>query len=271
MNDHQHIRTSVTDRIATVTLNRPDKLNAWTPTMEHEVFQAMQQADEDRGVRVIVLTGAGRAFCAGADVNAIEGLQPADLGKGLATRRQDADKRPDYQQRFAYFPALGKPVIAMVNGAAAGVGLVLAAFSDLRFAADTAVFSTSFSRLGLVAEHGLSWMLPLLTGHANALDLLLSGRKIGAVEALDMRLVNKVFPANLLEAETVRYARMLADEVSPRSLRVIKRQQYEAPFQSLQQATSHADAEMKLSLLSADFKEGIDSFLQKRRPAFSGQ
>ena len=268
---HEQILYGVADRIATVTLNRPDRLNAWTPVMEQEVSDAMWAAQGDPDVRAIVLTGAGRAFCAGADIQAIRSLKPGDFGRSKATPPPKGSGRPDFQHRFTYFPAITKPVIAMVNGPAAGVGLVQAVCCDLRFASADAVFTTSFSRLGLIAEHGIGWMLARIVGHANALDLLLSGRKIAAAEALAMGLVNRILAPDRLAEETYAYVRDLVDNVSPRSMRIIKRQQYEVPFQTLSEAIAVADAEAALSLGSDDFREGMARFVEKRAPAFTGR
>jgi enoyl-CoA hydratase/carnithine racemase len=145
--------------------------------MEREVREAMDAAAADEGVRAIVLTGAGRGFCAGADMDLLKGLDPSDITATTWTKPFDVNQRLDYQTRYGYYPAIPKPVIGMLNGATAGIGLVHALYCDIRFAADNAVFTTAFSRRGLIAEHGLSWMLPRIVGHANAMDLLLSARK----------------------------------------------------------------------------------------------
>jgi enoyl-CoA hydratase/carnithine racemase len=171
--DYQHILYEVSDRIATITLNRPDRMNAWTAIMERDVRHAMESAAADDSVRVIVLTGAGRAFCAGADMEGLKGIDPNEIRRGENTPF-DMNRRADWQTRYAYYPAIPKPVIGMLNGATAGIGLVHALYCDLRFAADNTVFTTAFSRRGLIAEHGISWMLPRIVGHANALDLLMS-------------------------------------------------------------------------------------------------
>jgi enoyl-CoA hydratase/carnithine racemase len=269
--DYQHIRYDVEHRIATITLNRPERLNAWTAIMEREVRQAMEAAAADEGVRVIVLTGAGRGFCAGADMGVLQGIDASAMKDDSWMRPFDMNRRPDYQTRYAFYPAIAKPVIAMLNGPTAGIGLVHALYCDIRFAADTAVFTTSFARRGLIAEHGISWMLPRIVGHANALDLLLSARKVLAPEAQAMGLVNKVHPAEELAAATYAYARDLADNVSPRSMAVIKRQQYEAPFQTLAQNTISANAEMLQSFGTEDFREGVAHFVEKRAPRFTGR
>jgi enoyl-CoA hydratase/carnithine racemase len=164
-----------------------------------------------------------------------------------------------------------KPIIAALNGATAGLGLVVSLYCDLRIAADTAVFTTAFSRRGLIAEHGVSWMLPRLVGLQHALDLLLSARKITAAEALAMGLVAQVKPAATLQEDVRAYARELADLVSPRSLRVMKRQLWEAQFQSLAEATAVADEEMQKSFTAEDFKGGVAHFVEKRAPRFTGR
>jgi enoyl-CoA hydratase/carnithine racemase len=269
--DYQHILYGVEHRVATITLNRPERLNAWTAIMEREVRQAMEAAAVDEGVRVIVLTGAGRGFCAGADMGVLQDIDASAMKDDSWMRPFDMNRRPDYQTRYAFYPAIAKPVIAMLNGPTAGIGLVHALYCDIRFAADTAVFTTSFARRGLIAEHGISWMLPRIVGHANALDLLLSARKVLAPEAQAMGLVNKVYPAQELAAATNAYARDLADNVSPRSMAVIKRQQYEAPFQTLAQNTISANAEMLQSFGTEDFREGVAHFVEKRAPRFTGR
>jgi enoyl-CoA hydratase/carnithine racemase len=159
----------------------------------------------------------------------------------------------------------------MLNGATAGIGLVHALYCDLRFAAESAVFTTAFARRGLIAEHGISWMLPRLVGHAHALDLLMSARRVSSDEALRMGLVNRLYPAEKLREETYAYARDLADFVSPSSMAVIKRQLYDVPFQTLAEATIDANREMMVSLRSADFREGVASFVEKRAPRFTGR
>ena len=274
---YEQIRYEAKERIATVTLNRPDKLNAWTGVMGREVRQAMDEAARDESVRVIVLTGAGRGFCAGADMQLLSGIVGAGaIGEGngwsaAPAAAGDAAVRADFRGPYAYFPMVPKPIIAALNGATAGLGLVISLYCDLRIAADTAVFTTAFARRGLIAEHGVSFMLPRLVGLQHALDLLLSARKITAAEALAVGLVSQVRPAAALLDDVRAYARELADLVSPRSMRVMKRQIWEAQFQSLAEATAVAEEEMKRSFTAEDFKEGVAHFVEKRPPRFTGR
>ena len=263
----------VDDGVCTVTLNRPDKLNAWRGEMERDVRAAMRAASDDPAVRVIVVTGAGRGFCAGADMNM---LQTTVDGGGARTSAGppppfDASARDDFHRQYAFFPAVPKPIIAAINGPCAGLGLVLSLYADMRFASDTAVFATSFARRGLIAEHGISWLLPRLVGMAHATDLLFSARTIRSPEALAMGLVNRVIPQQDFQDEVMAYARMLATEVSPRSLAEMKREIWNAQFQTLGQAIDAANADMQSSFASADFKEGVAHFVEKRAPAFTGR
>ena len=197
----------VADRVATITLNRPEKLNAWTAVMEQEVRSAIEDAERDDQVRVIVLTGAGRGFCAGADMSLLSNVADRGLDEGTRDRALQTgvtreDVRSDFQKKYSYFPAVGKPVIAAINGPVVGLGLVVALYCDLRWASDAARFSTAFARRGLIAEYGMAWMLPRLVGLPNALDLLLSARTVDAAEALRMGLVNQVFPERCLLGES---------------------------------------------------------------------
>jgi enoyl-CoA hydratase/carnithine racemase len=283
---NQETLYEVAKRVATITLNRPDKLNAWTAVMEQEVRAAMAEAERDENVRVIVLTGAGRGFCAGADMSllstvATKGLDAAQRaqavqagagsGPGAGSGSGGDSARADFQKKYSYFPAMSKPVIGAINGPAVGLGLVIALYCDLRFASDAARFSTAFARRGLIAEYGMAWMLPRLVGHANALDLLFSARLIDAADAFRMGLANQVYPQDVFQEKMREYAAELAANVSPRSLRVIKRQVYDAMFQPLGEAFEIAEREMLASLQCEDFKEGVAHFVEKRAPVFTGK
>jgi enoyl-CoA hydratase/carnithine racemase len=275
---NQETLYQVANRVATITLNRPDKLNAWTAIMEQEVRSAVEEAERDENVRVIVLTGAGRGFCAGADMSLLstvaeQGLDEKGRAQALRNSRSAGREgvRADFQRKYSYFPAVGKPMIAAINGPVVGLGLVIALYCDLRFASDAARFGTAFARRGLIAEYGMAWMLPRIVGHANALDLLFSARMIDAAEALRMGLVNQLFPQDVFLVKVQEYARDLAANVSPRSIGIIKRQVYEAMFQTLEEAFATSEREMLTSLQCEDFKEGVAHFVEKRAPAFTGR
>jgi enoyl-CoA hydratase/carnithine racemase len=272
---------NVANRVATITLNRPDKLNAWTALMESEVRSHMEDAEQDDEVRVIVLTGAGRGFCAGADMSLLSavaerGLDYRDLDdRGREPVLRDGAMRegvpPDFQKKYSYFLAIGKPVIAAINGPVVGLGLVITLYCDLRLASDAARFSTIFARRGLIAEYGMAWMLPRIVGIANALDLLFSARTIDATEALRVGLVNRVFPQDTFLEKAQEYAHEVASTVSPRSLRIIKRQVYEAMSQPLAEAFDISVREMMACFRTEDFKEGVAHFVEKRPAAFTGK
>jgi enoyl-CoA hydratase/carnithine racemase len=242
-----------------LTLNRPERLNAWTGELATRYFTLLDEADSDPDVRVIVVTGAGKGFCAGADMDMLQGIGAAG-GQGAAP----AGKH--YEQYYA--TTLSKPVIAAVNGACAGIGLVHALMCDVRFAAAGAKFTTAFARRGLIAEHGISWVLPRLVGPARAMDLLLSGRVFLSEEAADLGLVNRVVAPEALLDEALAYAQELAANSSPSSMAVMKRQVWTALAQSLAEASSEAEVLMANSLREADFKEGVASFVEKRPPQF---
>lgn len=270
------------DRIALVTLNRPEKLNAWTAAMQSSVKRAIAAAAKDDTVRVIVVTGAGRGFCAGADMGNLQRIEPGNWDKRELARADDdvevvtppnlgPDVSGHYGGRFGYLMSVRKPIIAAINGPCAGIGLVFTLYCDLRFAASEAKFTTSFAQRGLIAEHGVSWLLPRITGTSHALDLLFSARKLGAEEAQRIGLVNRSFPQETFLPAVMDYARLLADTVSPRSMAVMKAQVWKALFQDLNDALAIGDAEMQKSFSTEDFKEGVAHFVEKRAARFTGR
>ena len=264
-------RYVVRERVATITLHRPERLNAWTGRMHAEYRALLEQAATDPAVRVIVVTGSGRGFCAGADSRALEGHVERggyDAGLGDDVAMPGYGVRPEFDADFAYQFGIPKPIIAAVNGPAAGVGFVLACYCDLRFAARGAKLTTSHGRLGLPAEYGLSWLLPRLIGVARAADLLLSSRVVLAEEAEQMGLVNQVLAPGELIAHTEAYAGALAREIAPSSLAATKMQLYRDLH--LDAASSVRDAEMRMAemMQGADFAEGVAALTEKRTPDF---
>lgn len=247
--------------IALLTLNRPERLNAWNGELAARYFTLLDEAAADPEVKVIVVTGAGRGWCAGADMDTLQGIG-ASSGSGGADAA--AGGRPQYHTTL-----IPKPVIAAINGACAGIGMVQALMCDLRFAAAGAKFTTAFARRGLIAEYGMSWILPRLIGTSRAMDLLFSGRVILAEEAAAMGLVNEVVAPELLLDRTLEYAADLAVNSSPTSISVMKQQVYADQLRTIVESTDDAVELMKASLRRNDFKEGVASFLEKRPPRFA--
>jgi enoyl-CoA hydratase/carnithine racemase len=251
---------TIEDGVAVLTLNRPERLNAWTPELNGVYFDLLDDCAEREDVRAIVVTGAGRGFCAGADMQVLQ-----EIGEGSVDEAaSEQDPRP---QTFPL--GVPKPVIAAINGPCAGIGLVLALMCDVRFAAGDAKITTAFARRGLVAEHGISWMLPRLVGPARALDLLLSGCVVLGEEAERLGLVNRAFPTDRVLDEALTYARDLAANCAPSSMAAMKRQVYGDLERGLDDALGLANELMGESLQAADFVEGVASYVERRPPAFA--
>lgn len=260
------------DGVAVLTLNRPDRLNAWTGELEQAYFGALRECTALQDVRAIVVTGAGRGFCAGADMQSLQDIEAAVSGgesaNGSSPSEDDVQAaREQTPQTFTL--GVPKPVIAAINGPCAGIGLVLALMCDVRFVAENAKLTTAFSRRGLVAEHGISWILPRLVGPARALDLLLSGRVVLGREAVELGLCNRVAPAETVLEQALAYAHELATLCSPASMAQMKRQVYAAMAEPLEQAVAEADRLMLASFAEPDFAEGVASFLERREPRFA--
>jgi enoyl-CoA hydratase/carnithine racemase len=276
---YETVLYDTSDYVATITLNRPDRLNAIISQLEEDLLAALRRAEESDDVRVIILTGAGRGFCAGADMKNLDAGSHSDWSqvtteewiKANLPHRPRDDARADFQKTYSYFPAITKPIIGAINGFAVGLGFVLPLYCDIRIASDQAKFGTAFAQRGLIAEHGVSWMLPRLVGISNALDLLYSARMIDAEEALRMGLVSQVVPHDSLMEKVGEYANNLATKVSPRSLRLIKGEVYNALFQTLEEAIDVANVDMVESFACEDFKEGVAHFIEKRLPNFVGR
>ncbi len=278
MTDYATILFDVSDGVATIKLNRPDRLNAWTGQMAREVRGAVYDAGRDSTVRVIVVTGEGRGFCAGADMDALQ-----DIGDNAGARDDGNDFPPwpeypgapgpslegFYPGRFGYLYACPKPIIAAINGPCAGIGLIFTLYCDMRFTVDDAKFTTAFAARGLIAEHGISWLLPRLVGEAHAFDLLLSARRFAGAEAAEMGMVNRSFASvEAMRAHVAAASAHLAVNASPRSMAIMKAQMRRAYFQTYEEALTTADAEMLGSFGTDDFREGVDSFIERRPPNF---
>jgi enoyl-CoA hydratase/carnithine racemase len=269
---YEEILYEVSDPVATVTLNRPAQLNAWTDRMAAEVKHAVAQAEADPRVVVIAITGAGRGFCAGADLKRLqaisEGRRGGETSAALTASPGDPDVGESFRGTYTYLMSVRKPVVAAINGACAGMAVPIALCCDVRFAGESAVFTTAFARRGLIAEWGLSWLLPRVVGPAHALDLCFSARKVGAGEAERIGLVNRVVPdAELLPAVRA-WAEDVAANCSPTSLRIMKRQVYQHLTASLGPAEKESIQLMIESFDRPDFREGVMSFLEKRAPHF---
>jgi enoyl-CoA hydratase/carnithine racemase len=262
----------VSERIATITLNRPHRLNAWTGRMHVEYRWCVDQAERDDGVRAIVVTGAGRGFCAGADSAALEGhverggYDAGTAGSELANPGYGV--RPELDHDFAFHFGLTKPVIAAINGPAAGVGLVLACYCDLRFAAAGVKLTTAHGKLNLPAEYGLSWLLPRIVGLGRANDLLFTSRVVLAEEAERIGLVNRVVPADELLTETVGFARALVGSVSRGSLAATKRQVYDDLHGDVGSSVVESVRLLDEMTGQPDFAEGVAALTEKRPPRF---
>ncbi|MFM2070775.1 MAG: hypothetical protein RLZZ623_1038 [Actinomycetota bacterium] len=241
-----------------LTFNRPERNNGWILELEEAYFESLLEAAADPAVRVVVVTGAGRTFCPGLDMHALE-------ASSNGVRLSDQPRRSMLMAR--QFP---KPLIAAVNGACAGIGFIQAACADMRFAADTAKFTTAFARRGLPAENGLSWLLQRLVGTGVAADLLLSARVVLAPEALSLRLVERVFPAHSLLAETMAYARDVAANTSTEATIMIKRQLADDHDRTLDDSRRASLQLMAAMGAHPDFREGVQSFIDKRSPSFVG-
>lgn len=257
------VRYEVRDTgVAVLTLNRPERMNGWGGGLAATFYSRLDDAEADPDVRSIVVTGSGRAFCAGADMGDLTTISTATVDGDTDVSKLVGERHPHFVM------TMRKPVIAAINGACAGIGLTLALVCDVRFAADGAKFTTSFARRGLIAEYGISWILPRIVGTGVAMDLLLSGRVFFADEAARLGLVNEVVPAEDLLARAVGYAEDIAANCAPSSLAVIKQQVYADTMRTVFEASDHAEKLMHESMQRPDFIEGITSFFEKRPPNF---
>ena len=271
---YEHITYEVNDPVAIITLNRPQALNAITARMQAELKHALAAAEADAAVVGIILTGAGKGFCAGADIG---GLQ-ATAGGGEGAAREDLseykanpgnpDMGPNFQVTFSYFLSIQKPLIAAINGACAGLGFVFACLCDMRFVESQAKFTSAFVNRGLIAEHGSSWILPRLLGASRALDLLWSGRKFTGEEAQSIGLADRLCDTGTSVQQASDYINMLAQTAAPESIKLVKAQVYRHLNMNLEDSMKESNEWMAASLKRDDFKEGVNSYVERRAPNF---
>jgi enoyl-CoA hydratase/carnithine racemase len=259
--------------VAIITLNRPKQMNAWTGQMGIEVRHAMAKAEDDANVVGIVVTGEGKAFCAGADMADLMALS----GQGNANKQEgpklDANPGDDsmpvvYRKTFSYLASVRKPIIAAVNGATAGMALPFILFCDLRFFSKSGFVMSAFPQRGLIAEYGTSWILPRIVGVDKALDILISSRKIYGEEAKELGLATRVYEDDVLVQEAINYIQLLADKCAPDSIRKIKAQVYTDLFREPAEALEESVKMMLETFSGTDMKEGVAAFMEKRAPSF---
>jgi enoyl-CoA hydratase/carnithine racemase len=274
MTDYSDILYEVDGPVATITLNRPAQLNALTDLMHAEIRHALDASERNAEVVGTVLTGAGRGFCAGVDMNALSAMSEGgrSAGPSLAHLRANpgnVEDDPNYKSNPSYFLGLRKPLIAAVNGAVAGMGFSYATFCDMRFMDRGARIVSSFAPRGLVAEHGTSWLLPRLVGPSNALDIFWSSRRIDAEEAHRMGWANRLSEPGESARDAQDYIRQIAGTSAPMSLMMMKRQVWKHLNRELGDAMRESQAWTEESLTRPDFKEGVASFIEKRAPRFT--
>ncbi|ELK41976.1 enoyl-CoA hydratase-related protein [Brevibacillus agri] len=257
---YETILYEVAEGVAVMTLNRPDKFNAFTEVMHKEIVAALKEAQKDDAVRCILLTGAGRAFNAGQDLGEVSG-EDIDFGGFLRKR---------YNPMILQLQKTEKPIVAAVNGVAAGAGMSLALACDIRLASEKASFVNAFVSIGLVPDSGGCYFLPRIVGIGKALELAMTGEKVSAEEALRIGLVNKVYPAERFMEEAVAYARKLA-ALPTRGIGLIKRTMYKGLEMGLEETLDYEAYAQEVAGSTADHKEGVAAFMEKRAPRFTGR
>jgi 2-(1,2-epoxy-1,2-dihydrophenyl)acetyl-CoA isomerase len=256
-----HILYEVTDRIGTITLNRPDVMNAFGGTMREDLLARLQDAEHDPIVRCLIITGAGNAFCAGGDIASMVEMQSKNDASILKQRMSLGGKVVQFIRRMS------KPVIAAINGAAAGAGMNLALACDIRFGSERARFAESFVKIGLVPDWGGHYLLTQLVGTSRALELIMTGDRIDAEEAYRLGIINRIFPHDSFQEEVRNFARRLADGPAE-TLAQIKRGVYIGATETLAETLAHEEQAQGAVFLSADAREGMRAFLEKRAPQF---
>ena len=261
------------DRVATVTMNRPEKMNAWTPKMGAEMRTAMMDAERDPSIGAIIVTGAGRAYCAGADMGGLSNIAQGNTSAATAEVEDEwmGQQRADYRNRYSWPLALSTPVIGAINGACVGPGFTTCLYQDIRIASENARMGLIFTKRGLAIEHGSSWMLPRIIGLPRAVELAITGRLVDAKEALEIGLVNRVVPHDKLMDTAREIATGIASNCSPLGVAQAKKMIYQHLFTDLATGVREDDASMEMMTRSEDFKEGVKAFVEKRAPKFTGR
>ena len=271
--EYQHILYEINGSAATITMNRPDQLNALTGLMQAEIRHALDQSERNPDVIGTVLTGAGRGFCSGVDMNDLSDMSEAGERTGrshdhLKVDPGNPDDDPNYKSSPTYFLGLRKPLIAAINGAAAGLGFSYATFCDMRFMERKARIVTSFAPRGLIAEHGTSWMLPRIVGPSNALDIYWSSRRVDGEEAFRMGYANRLCEDGMSASDARDFLKEISGTSAPMSIMMMKRQVYKHLNRELGESMDESTVWMDESLARNDFKEGVASFVEKRPPDF---
>jgi enoyl-CoA hydratase/carnithine racemase len=261
------------DRVATVTMNRPEKMNAWTPSMGAEMRTAMMDAEHDPNIGAIIITGAGRAYCAGADMGALSNIAQGNASARSAEHQDEwlSQQRADYRTPYSWILGLSTPVIGAINGACVGLGFTTCLYQDIRIASENARMGLIFVQRGLAIEHGSSWMLPRIVGLSRAVELAITGRLVDAREALEMGLVNRVVAPDKLMDTAREVASNIAHKCSPLGVAQAKKMIYQHLFTDLATGVRDDDASMEMMTKSEDFKEGVKAFIEKRSPKFTGR
>lgn len=271
--DYQTLHYRTEGSVAIISLNRPKQMNAWTGQMAVEIKHAMATAEDDFNVVGIVVTGEGKAFCAGADMADLLALS----GQGEANKQDGAqfDSNPGddsmpavYRKTFSYLASVKKPIIAAVNGACAGMALPFILFCDMRFFSKSGFVMSAFPQRGLIAEYGTAWILPRLVGIDKAFDILYSSRKIYGEEAKELGLATRVYEDDSLVKEAINYIEFLATHCAPESIRQIKEQVYRDQVRDAEEALDTSVAMMLETFSGDDMKEGVAAFMEKRAPKF---
>jgi len=265
-------RFQIDGPVATLTLSRPERRNAWTGRMHTELRHLLEQADSDPGIRTVIITGENNDFCVGADSQALEGhIEKGgyDSGTGSDISNPGYGVATEFDQIFAFMFGLNVTTIAAVNGAAAGVGLVLACYCDLRFASKEAKLTTAHGPLGLPAEFGLSWLLPRLVGLTRANDLLISSRVITAGETTGWGLFNEILETTELLPHVRSYASELVERVSPSAQRMTKLQVYLDQHRDVGSAVAESEELLETAMLDPDYQEGVRALVERRTPKWN--